>query len=153
PSCEYVWSGFHHEPICPTSASYTFAAGAFMFASSFTTKPVGVTCGADRPNPAANTSTAVAPNKDRRIIPAPRSCSLRGFHLFAVFAEPRFAVAPCTMMECRLSSIDVCCVPFPSFEDRSLQGPAIGKAQLPWQIFHTIHRVEMFGRLLIGLAA
>src|SRR5262245_51091115 len=53
---------------------------------------------------------------------------LRGFHFFGVFAEPRFAVAPRTMMERRLSSTDVCCVPFPGFQDRSLQGTPVGKA-------------------------
>src|SRR5262249_32009609 len=69
------------------------------------------------------------------------SCCFRGFHISGVFAKPRFAVAPRTMMECRLSSTNVCCVPFPGFEDRSLQGASIGKAQLPRQIPHTIHRV------------
>src|SRR5439155_25543914 len=78
---------------------------------------------------------------------------LRGFHILAVLAEARFAVAPRTVMECRLSSTDVGCVPFPSFEHRRLQGPPIGKTQLPRQVPHTIHRVEMFGGLLIGLAA
>src|SRR5262249_53902167 len=55
-------------------------------------------------------------------------CSLRGFHLFGVFAEPRLAVAPRTVMECRLSGTDVCCVPFPGFEDWRLQGTPVGKA-------------------------
>src|SRR5260370_37595059 len=67
-------------------------------------------------------------------------CGLRGFHLFGVFAEPSVAIAPCTVMECCLSSTNVCCVPFPSFEDRSLQGAAIRKTQLPRQVPHTIHR-------------
>ncbi len=65
-------------------------------------------------------------------------CGLRGFHLFRVFAEPRFAIAPRTVMEGRLRSTDVCCVAFPSFEDRSLQGASIGKAQLPRQVTDTI---------------
>src|SRR6266480_5778525 len=80
-------------------------------------------------------------------------CRLRSLHLFCVFAVTRVAVAPRAVMERRLSSTDVCCVPFPSFEYRSLQGASVGKAQLPGQVCDTIHRVEMFRRLLIGLAA
>src|SRR2546426_10096341 len=79
-------------------------------------------------------------------------CGLR-FHIFGVCAEARFAVAPRAVMERRLSSTNVCFVPFPSFEYRSLQGAAIGKAQLPRQVRESIHRVEMLGGLLIGLAA
>src|SRR3954453_16066854 len=47
-SCEYVCSGFHHEPPCPIRASYTLATGALTFTSKFTKKPVDVTCGAGR---------------------------------------------------------------------------------------------------------
>src|SRR5215472_3735589 len=68
-SCEYVCSGLHHEPTCPTSVSYTFAFGALTVASRFTRKPVGVICGVDCA--AAVGSRANAPNKYRRMLSAP----------------------------------------------------------------------------------
>src|SRR5438874_11145005 len=58
--CEYVCSGFHHEPICPTNASYTFAAGALIFTSSFTTNPVALTCGAECADADRSITKAVA---------------------------------------------------------------------------------------------
>src|SRR5262249_47770929 len=145
-------SGFHHKPICSTNASYTLAAGAWIFVSSFTRKPVGVTCGADCADVLANTSRAVVNKKRWRMFPASKLRGFRGFHLFGVLAETRFAIAPRAVMERRLSSTKVCFVPFPSFKDRSLQSAPIGKAQLPRQARHTIHRVQMLGGLLIGLA-
>src|SRR5262252_1245344 len=71
-SCEYVCSGFHHEPICPMSASYTFAAGALIFASSFTRKPVGVTCGAECADVPTRISRDTTPNKYRRMLSEPK---------------------------------------------------------------------------------
>src|SRR5262245_9286898 len=70
-SCEYVCSGFHHEPTCPTNASYTLAAGALTFTSNFTRKPVGVTCGADCADVPASINRDTAPNKYRRVFPTP----------------------------------------------------------------------------------
>src|SRR5207237_8923846 len=80
-------------------------------------------------------------------------CRLRSLHLFGVFAVTRVAVAPCTVMERLLRSSNLRAVAFPRLKHRSLQGAPIGKAQLPRQVRDTIHRVEMFRRLLIGLAA
>src|SRR5205823_14966272 len=79
-------------------------------------------------------------------------CGLR-FHILGIFAEARFAVAPRAVMERLLRSSNLRAVAFPCFKHRSLQGAPIGKAQLPRQVRDTIHRVEMFRRLLIGLAA
>src|SRR5690349_18802130 len=55
------------------------------------------------------------------------SCGLCGFHVFGVFAEPRLAIAPGTVMEGGLSSTDVRCIAFPSLEHWSLQCAAVGK--------------------------
>src|SRR4026208_503622 len=82
--------------------------------------------------------SARVPNEHQRMIAAPTLCCLRGFHLFGIFAEPRFAIAPRTVMECRLGSNNVCCVAFPSFQDWSLQSPSVRKAQLPRQVPDTI---------------
>src|SRR5205814_2529190 len=71
-SCEYVCSGFHHEPTCPTSASYTLATGALTFTSNFTRKPFGVTWGADCAGvPPESIIRASTPNEQRRMIAAP----------------------------------------------------------------------------------
>ena len=70
-SCEYVCSGFHHEPICATSASYTLATDALAFTSKFTKKPVDVTCGAGRADVPASINRDTAPNRCRRVFPAP----------------------------------------------------------------------------------
>src|SRR5262249_30914676 len=70
-SCEYVCSGFHHEPTCPTSASYTFGFGALTLASSFTRNPFGVTCGADCAAVPESITRVSVPNDNRRITAAP----------------------------------------------------------------------------------
>src|SRR5439155_23947199 len=77
---------------------------------------------------------------------------LRALHRFSIFTEPRLAVAPGTMMKCLLRSSNVCCLAFPSLKHGSLQSTSVGKAQLPRQSLHPIHRIEMFRSLLIGLA-
>src|SRR4030095_16435450 len=70
-SPEYVCSESHHEPICPTRASYTFAAGALTLTSNFTRNPLGVTCGADCAGAAESITRTSAPNEHRRMIAAP----------------------------------------------------------------------------------
>src|SRR5215471_5788475 len=69
-SCEYVCSGFHHEPTCPTRASYTFAGGAFTLTSNFPRHPFGVTWGADCAGVLASVIRARVPNEHRRMIAA-----------------------------------------------------------------------------------
>ena len=51
------------------------------------------------------------------------SCALRrlrGFHVFGVFTEARFAIAPGAMMERLLRFGDICLIAFPGFKHRSL---------------------------------
>src|ERR1051325_3736289 len=69
-SCEYVCSGFHHEPTCATRASYTLAGGALMLTSNFTRNPLGPISGADSTGNPGNIASAIAPNEQRRVIDA-----------------------------------------------------------------------------------
>src|SRR4030095_15158572 len=94
-SPEYVCSESHHEPTCPTNASYTFAAGALTFTSNFTRNPFGVTWVADCDAVPESITRISAPNERWRMIAEPNIMRPSQFPSFRCIC--RIALCCCTM--------------------------------------------------------